>query len=110
LSEPTLIVSTLARHPELVRLVEAFVDDLPRRLASIERAMADANVHALKRLIHQLRGSAGGFGFAAITELAASIERAADAGADVTNLRDGVEALASLCRRAVAADPKATEP
>ena len=96
------LVSTLAHDPALKHLVEAFVEDLPRRLAGIERALADANVSALKRLIHQLRGSAGGFGFAPITEAAASIERQADAGADVARLRSSVEALALLCRRAAA--------
>jgi HPt (histidine-containing phosphotransfer) domain-containing protein len=97
------LISTLAEDPALRPLVEAFVDDLPRRLAGIERALADANVSALKRLIHQLRGSAGGYGFAPITEAAASIEREADAGADVARLRASVDALAALCRRAAVA-------
>jgi HPt (histidine-containing phosphotransfer) domain-containing protein len=54
-------------------------------------------------LAHQLKGAGGSYGFPAITEAAAAVENALADGLDEPTLRDRVETLASLCRRARAA-------
>ena len=96
--------STLDAELGLGDLVAEFVDELPKRLAAIEQALADANLNALKRLTHQLKGSAGGFGFAPITKAAGRVEQQATRGADLESLRASLEELANLCRR-VSAKP-----
>jgi HPt (histidine-containing phosphotransfer) domain-containing protein len=93
------VVSTLDAELELDDLVAEFVEELPKRLAAIEQALADANLNALKRLTHQLKGSAGGFGFAPITQAAKRVEQQATSGADIESLRTSLDELATLVRR-----------
>jgi HPt (histidine-containing phosphotransfer) domain-containing protein len=64
------------------------------------RASLSDDIEMLKRLAHQLAGSAGSYGFAKITDAARAVERAAEAGADAGSLRGPLEELATLCRRA----------
>ncbi len=58
-------------------LVQEFVDGLSRRTANMEKALADGDFQALKRLAHQLKGSGGGYGYPALTALSAALERQA---------------------------------
>jgi HPt (histidine-containing phosphotransfer) domain-containing protein len=92
--------AALAEDPVLRRLVEEFVQDLPRRLSAIEQALARRDLAALARSSHQLKGTAGAFGFSSITEVAALLERCAKPGVDVEQLYGLVDKLAALCRRA----------
>jgi HPt (histidine-containing phosphotransfer) domain-containing protein len=84
-------------------ILHQFVRDLPERSSAILRASQASDVETLKRLAHQLRGAAGGYGFPRITEAAAAVERAIVLGAEAPSLQRHVEELASLCRRARAA-------
>jgi HPt (histidine-containing phosphotransfer) domain-containing protein len=55
----------------------------------------------VKRLAHQLKGAAGGYGFAGITDAAKDVERAiVEDALDAPSLQRRVETLADLCRRA----------
>jgi len=101
-----VLMSTLAPELELGDLVVEFVDELPKRLAAIEQALADANLNALRRLTHQLKGSAGGFGFAPITKVAGRVEQQAINGADIESLRTSLAELATLCRKVSAKSPE----
>jgi len=94
------LVSTLADDRDMKEIVEQFVHDLPARSTAILRASETSDVEALKRLAHQLKGAAGGYGFPRITEAAGALESALDEKLDPTSLQQRIEALASLCRRA----------
>src|SRR5687767_9534646 len=69
-----ILISDLAGEPDPADLVELFVNNLPIRVQAIRRACSEADLATLIMLAHQLKGSAGGYGFPAITEAAANLE------------------------------------
>ena len=97
------LVSELVDDDDMAEIVRQFVVDLPERSSAILRALQVPDIETLTRLAHQLRGSAGGYGFPLITEAAASLEDGVADGLDLSSLQSRAEALASLCRRARAA-------
>ncbi len=99
------LVSELAGDPDLIELIQAFVGDLPDRLAAIEKTLAEQTLDELARLVHQLKGAAGGYGFPKITDAAGRLESCVKAGADWDQLRARAADLAVLCQRATAAEP-----
>jgi signal transduction histidine kinase/CheY-like chemotaxis protein len=97
------LVSTLVDDEDMAEIVRQFVGDLPKRSSAILRALQAPDIETLTRLAHQLRGSAGGYGFPLITEAAGALEDGVAEGLDRSALQSRAEALASLCRRARAA-------
>ena len=72
------IPSDLVREDALFAdVVQDFVDGLDKRVADMAAALADGDFQTLKHLAHQLKGSGGGYGYPALTELAADLERQA---------------------------------
>ena len=102
-SEPVAdaLVSDLAGDLDMADLVEEFVSELRTRAEAIEQACAEENLDTLARLAHQLKGSAGGYGFPTITQAAREAAELAKAGTAAPQLTAAVEALANLCRRAI---------
>jgi signal transduction histidine kinase/CheY-like chemotaxis protein/HPt (histidine-containing phosphotransfer) domain-containing protein len=81
-SAPT---SSYADDPDMQEAIEEFVATLPTRIAAIERHQneqnhEEQNLEELRRLVHQLKGAGGGYGFDSITQLAAEVERALKEG------------------------------
>jgi len=95
-----LVVSELAGDADMVELVELFVSELPMRMAAMCEAMDRDDLQTLTRLAHQLKGSAGGYGFPAITHAAMGLEETAKATSDVEQLAKQVSELAELCAKA----------
>jgi PAS domain S-box-containing protein len=90
-------LDALLSKPATAKLVETFANRLPERCAAI-RAAADAVDEALiKRLAHQLKGAAGGYGFSSVTDAAASLEKTliSDAAALDTAVRTLIDACDS---------------
>ncbi len=96
------LLSTMAGDADMAELIRAFVSELPQRVEAIARALDQEDLSSLARLSHQLKGSAGGYGFPAITDAAAVLEGGARARQDLDTLRGHLERLADLCRRASA--------
>lgn len=94
------IISNFANDQDILDLVEQFVDDLPRRIAAIQQSLAQQDLDTLQRLTHQLKGSAGGYGFPDITKQAASVESSIKMQTEIDNVAREVFALADLCNRA----------
>jgi signal transduction histidine kinase/CheY-like chemotaxis protein len=94
------LMSTLAEDEDMKEIVRQFVRDLPDRSSAILRALRNSDVDTLKRLTHQLKGAAGGYGFPTITEAAGAVEEALAAGLDQPTREARIEILANLCRRA----------
>jgi signal transduction histidine kinase/CheY-like chemotaxis protein len=94
------LVSTFDDDADMMEIIRQFVRGLPDRSSAMLRASRADDVDALTRLAHQLKGSAGGYGFPRITEAAAEVEQALAAGLDRLVIDSRVEALANLCRRA----------
>ena len=97
------VVSTLKDDADMKEILHQFVRDLPDRSSAIIRASQASDIETLKRLAHQLKGAAGGYGFPRITEAASAVEQAIAEGAEAQSLQRHIEELASLCRRARAA-------
>ncbi|MFH0982317.1 MAG: Hpt domain-containing protein [Planctomycetota bacterium] len=69
------IPSDLVRQDEsFADLVQNFVTGLDGRTADMEKALMNGDFQMLKRLAHQLKGSGGGYGYPALTHLAAEVE------------------------------------
>lgn len=95
-----VLLSEFAQDEDMVELVEMFVAELPDKIASIEKALAESDLTTLNQLAHQLKGAAGGYGFPSITDTAKQVEDMTKADADMEKLSSTIEELASLCSRA----------
>jgi len=94
--------STFADDTDMMELVEYFISELPERIDGLESAFRDDDRATLKRLAHQLKGAAGGYGYPSITECAANLERAVLADhADVKQISARLDDVLDLCRRAL---------
>lgn len=98
--------SEFANDPDMAELVREFVAELGPRADQILRLHQASDLAELRRMAHQLKGSAGGYGFAPIGVAASKVEdlliASASAGKQsVEQLRLEVEALVGLCRRAM---------
>ena len=98
-----MLVSSLADDEDMKEIVHQFVRGLPERSAAVVRACEGRDWTTVKRLAHQLKGAAGGYGFAGITDAAKDVEQAVEDALDAPSLQRRVETLADLCRRARAA-------
>jgi signal transduction histidine kinase/DNA-binding response OmpR family regulator len=65
---------------EMAALTEEFRAGLPATLQAIDTAAQAADWSQLRLLVHTLKGTAGSYGFAGITQLAAEVESQIDAG------------------------------
>lgn len=93
--------SLFANDPEMKGLVEHFLAELHRRADAVRNAMADKDLDELRLLAHQIRGSAGGFGYPVLGVAAAALEQAIVA--EMCNeacLKQRVDELLALCDRA----------
>lgn len=97
------IVSRYADDPEMAELVSVFVNELPARAAAFSAAALEADVERLRGLAHQLKGSAAGYGFDPLGDVAGRIEaQILNGERDIAALRGEVDALLDLCKRASA--------
>ena len=84
---------------QLVQEDASFVQGMPERIERLEAALAEADFENLRRQIHQLKGSGGGYGYPDLTDLAARVEQHAIAGqleacaAGLAKLKDIVSRL-----------------
>ena len=90
----------LSDDPDMAELIEIFIAELPDKITAIEKALTSQDLQALATVAHQLKGSAGGYGFPSITEVAKELESSARAQEDLDKLRRHLETLAALCQRA----------
>jgi signal transduction histidine kinase/CheY-like chemotaxis protein/HPt (histidine-containing phosphotransfer) domain-containing protein len=105
-SSAEALVSELADDPEMAEVVEIFVQGLPKRAEAIRAAAGTGAADVtLSRLVHQLKGAAGGYGFPSITTAAAQLERELRGKADAEAVQRKIEELAGLCGRARARRP-----
>lgn len=93
------IRSTHAGDAKLAGVLQRFVERLPLRIAEIEQFLADRNAAELQRVIHQLKGAAGGYGFPVITEQAARVETLLRGGAGLEQVEPEIRKVVLLLRR-----------
>lgn len=98
ISDP--IVSRLADHPRLSRVVRTFGRTLPVKLAAMQSALDDGRLNDLADLAHWLKGAGGTVGFDVFFEPAREFERLARAG-DASELERVMRQIQALARRIV---------
>jgi len=87
--------------PDMVEIVQEFVAELPERAAEIEQTVGAADLDRLRTLSHQLKGAGGGYGFDRITEVAAELEDAVKAEADLEVIKERAVHLCEVLRAVV---------
>jgi CheY-like chemotaxis protein len=73
------MVSRLAHHPRLGKVVARFVQTLPPKLAEMQQALARDDMATLASLAHWLKGAGGSVGFDELFEPAKALDEAAKA-------------------------------
>ena len=84
----------------MVELVSQYAGEMPGRINDIRSAWQTADFVTLRRLVHQLKGTAGGYGFMPVSQAAAQLEASLDESADRSAIEQGMEQLLALCGRA----------
>lgn len=88
------LYSSFSEDPDMEELLEKFVGSMPAKLAELHQASQDRG--ELERLAHQLKGSAGGYGFWAISFAAGELE---DVLRNQGDFDRQYATLQNLCRR-----------
>ncbi len=104
-----VLVSDLADDPDMVELIEQFLSHLTHSITRLESYHASNDSAALISLAHQLKGAAGGYGFAPISDAARRVELLAAAGTPSPHNDAIVAALIDRCRAAVRGSVSRTE-
>jgi HPt (histidine-containing phosphotransfer) domain-containing protein len=95
----TPIKSTLSDHPGMMGLIEGFIDSLPGEVRKMIDCLEKNDLALLRRVVHRLGGTGGGFGFAALTERATSAEGSIDACGSLESIGAEIKSLISVVRR-----------
>jgi HPt (histidine-containing phosphotransfer) domain-containing protein len=92
-----VIVSDLADDEDMTELLDGFVVSLATQATRLEEASAAGDHDAVRRIAHQIKGAAGGYGFPTITAAAGRLEHHAhEAGEAALALAE----VCGMCRRA----------
>lgn len=101
------IYSSLASEPDLLELVETFVDAIPDRLNTLIEAFDAGDSQTMSTCAHQLKGTLGSYGFDGLTEHAARLEKSVSDDDPTEEIADALETFVSICRRITADVPPA---
>ncbi len=100
-----LLQSGILDPRKVAALVDAFRRELPTRAERVEQAFQEPNRTLLFELVHQLKGSAGIYGFDNITETARTICDHLRADDELEELQATVSELVTLCKQAASHKP-----
>ncbi|NQV27048.1 MAG: response regulator [Rhodopirellula sp.] len=101
-AEVVPLVSDFADDPDMLEIIELFIDGLQERIKSIQAAFQDRVFSTMSSIAHQLKGAAGGYGYPSISELAFDVEQLAKQNASETQIGDALNLLVEQCHRAIA--------
>ena len=79
-SDRTPVVSRLAQHPKLRKVVQKFIDQFPNKQAAMDAALSQGDLAELALLAHWLKGAGGSVGFDDYFEPARDLELACHGG------------------------------
>ncbi len=95
----TKLTSSSATDPEIMDLVELFVSEMPARIKFANDAFMRGDRLRLQFWAHQLKGSAGGYGFAQITFEATQLENLIIQSASTEQIYGALLRVLDLCER-----------
>lgn len=96
------IRSSLAADPDFSDLVVEFVSELPIKVTSIQKSIAENDTTSLRRTFHQLRGACGGYGFPMLSEAAGMIEDRVNANESISQLESRIIDFIEMLKRTTA--------
>jgi HPt (histidine-containing phosphotransfer) domain-containing protein len=85
------LYSNLAGDPDFSDLLREFVNNLSQRQQSLRECLDKNESERLTRIIHQLKGACGGYGFPALTEAASILENHLRNGRSLDEIRTEIE-------------------
>ncbi len=94
------LYSNLSGDPDLGKIVELFVEEMPNRVAAVLDQFNSSDWEGLRRSAHQLKGAAGSYGYTPISDCALVLEEAVRGGEPEEQIRQAVDALIAICKRA----------
>ena len=100
-----LLQSGILDPSKVAALMDAFRGELPARAERIDQAFQQGDRTLLFELVHQLKGSAGLYGFDNIAETARTICDRLRADDELKELQASVSELVVLCRQAASHQP-----
>ncbi|MDR2705155.1 MAG: Hpt domain-containing protein [Planctomycetaceae bacterium] len=101
----SLIYSSLSSDEDLREILIMYIEEMPDRIARLERECAAQNWSELCTAAHQLKGSAGSHGFAEISHAAAELETALKTKQPEEQIKILVQHLTELCQHVTAIKP-----
>ena len=87
------------QNPDLCELAEMYVDEMPDKIVALEAAFSAGDMETLCQKAHQLKGSAGSYGFDQLTPYAAALEASARNKQPLDQVCDVLNQAIALCRR-----------
>jgi CheY-like chemotaxis protein/HPt (histidine-containing phosphotransfer) domain-containing protein len=96
--EPRANGNSAEAEEDLESVTAEFAAMLPERARTIAEAIATNDNARASHLLHQLRGSAGSYGFASVSDAASDVESAISGSAAEQDVRAAVGELLSACR------------
>lgn len=97
------ITSCFAHDADMAELVELFVEELPVRINAFVEALDAGNWEEVRRISHQLKGAAPGYGFESVGEAAGRVERLLLENQDIERTNDAARSFVEMCGRVSAA-------
>jgi PAS domain S-box-containing protein len=91
-----ILKSAYASDPEMKGIIKEFVATLPGRMAKIDFLRRERDMTELRRVLHQLKGAGGGYGFDALSRAATVAESALDGGASLETIEEHLNSLHAL--------------
>ena len=83
--------------PELAELIPTFLKNRNTDIQALHDSLKKENYEIVERIGHGMKGAGGGFGFDAITEIGARIEKAAQEK-NSDEVKNGIETLADYMK------------
>lgn len=101
------IYSTLANQPNATTLIEQFIQQVDRVLGDMNKGIATEDFAKVRAACQTLLGTGAGYGFPLVSDAAKDAVTSLDASQSVTEAKDELRLLESICRRLSAASPDA---
>jgi PAS domain S-box-containing protein len=93
------IKSRFAGNPRMMKIIPEFVDGLPAVVAELTDLIDRGDMPALKRAVHQVLGTCGGFGFGPVSELARLAMESIQSGNDRDIIAAKIKSLIEVIRQ-----------
>jgi PAS domain S-box-containing protein len=93
------IKSSLAHEPRMQAIIVEYVDGLPGEVHKMVDFLERNDLSALQKVVHQLRGASGGYGFDPVTDVATRAEESIKEQQAAESIAANVKSLIELIRR-----------